>query len=392
MFAESRTQIIEGDLPRWPEDLGTDSTAEALEGQSLELPSRGSYRAEARFRLVALELHDGRRLAVGRDISEHARFDRLLAYAAAGGLAGVVLAALATGLGVGGRLLTRVDAMRATMAGIVAGHRGDRVQLRSPRDEFDALAEQFNHLLDENDRLLARVREVTDDVAHDLRTPLARMRGHVESALVGGALNEAGARDLLHELLEEIDRLLEVFNALLRIAQIENRAGRDSLEVVDLEVQLRDAVDLYLPLAEEAGFELSIDFAGGACRILGDRHLLAQALGNLIDNALKYATTPGRICVGARDTAAGVELWVADEGPGIPTAERERALQRFVRLDASRAKPGTGLGLSFVAAVADFHGARLRLEDAAPGLRVVLAFPQDGPDPAEGLPAGAPLS
>ncbi len=213
LFAESRTQIIEVDLPRWPEALGTGSTAEALEGQSLELPSSGLYRAESRFRLVALELRDGRRLAVGRDISEHARFDRLLAYAAAGGLAGVVLAALATGLGVGGRLLARVDAMRVTMAGIVAGRRGDRVQLRSPRDEFDALAEQFNHLLDENDRLLARVREVTDDVAHDLRTPLARMRGHVESALVGGALNDAGARDLLHELLEEIDRLLEVFNA-----------------------------------------------------------------------------------------------------------------------------------------------------------------------------------
>jgi len=383
LFAESRTEIIEGDLPHWPEELAAGNALEGLEGRNLRLPANTwSYRAEGHFRLVALRLGDEGRLAVGRDISEHARFDRLLIWAALGGGALAVLAALATGLGVGGRLLARVESMRAVMVGIVAGRREDRVEVGSPRDEFDDLALQFNRLLDENDRLLDRVREVTDDVAHDLRTPLARMRGHVESALVGGALDETAARDLLHQLLDEIDRLLEVFNALLRIAQIENRVGADSLESVDLEVQGRDAVDLYQPLAEEAGFELVTDFAEGDCRVLGDRHLIAQALGNLIDNALKYGSAPGRVAVGACATGEGAELWVEDDGPGIPVEERERALQRFVRLDASRAKPGTGLGLSFVAAVADLHAARLRLEDASPGLRVTLAFPAGGPDPA----------
>ena len=379
LYAESRTEVIEGDLPHWPDGLATGDRAEALEGQDLEIPAAAwSYRAHSRFRLMALRLKDGGRLAVGRDVSEHARFVRLLEYAAGGGLALAVLAALAAGLGVGRRLLARVGAMRATMVRIVAGRRGERMQLGSPPDEFDALAEQFNRLLDDNDQLLARVREVTDDVAHDLRTPLARMRGHVESALVAPDL-EAPARDWLHDLLEEIDRLLAVFNALLRIAQIENRASADALEVVDLDAQVRDALDLYQPLAEEAGFELRAEVEKGPCRVRGDRHLIAQALGNLIDNALKYSSAPGRIVIGIHGDPEGAELSVRDAGPGIPAGERERVLQRFVRLDAARLKPGTGLGLSFVAAVADFHGALLRLQDAAPGLRVGLRFPPEPP-------------
>ena len=258
------------------------------------------------------------------------------------------------------------------------GLRGERMQLGSPPDEFDALAEQFNGLLDDNDHLLARVREVTDDVAHDLRTPLARMRSRVEAALAAPGL-ETAARDWLHDLLEEIDRLLAVFSALLRIAQIENRASGDSLEGVDLEAQVRDALDLYQPLAEEAGFELGARVESGSFWVRGDRHLIAQALGNLIDNALKYASAPGRIVIGVRGDPEGAELSVVDAGPGIPAEERERVLQRFVRLDAARLKPGTGLGLSFVAAVAAFHGAVLHLDDAAPGLRVGLRFPPEPP-------------
>ena len=379
LYAESRTEVIEGDLPQWPDGLATGDRAEALEGQDLEIPTAGwSYRAQGRFRLMALRLEDGGRLAVGRDVGEHARFVRLLEYAAGGGLALAVLAALGAGLGVGRRLLARVGAMRATMERIVAGRRGERMQLGSPPDEFDALAEQFNGLLDDNDHLLARVREVTDDVAHDLRTPLARMRSHVEAALAAPGL-ETAARDWLHDLLEEIDRLLAVFSALLRIAQIENRASGDSLEGVDLEAQVRDALDLYQPLAEEAGFELGARVESGSFWVRGDRHLIAQALGNLIDNALKYASAPGRIVIGVRGDPEGAELSVVDAGPGIPAEERERVLQRFVRLDAARLKPGTGLGLSFVAAVAAFHGAVLHLDDAAPGLRVGLRFPPEPP-------------
>ena len=215
---------------------------------------------------------------------------------------------------------------------------------------------------------------VTDDVAHDLRTPLSRMRSHIEAAL-SAPEDEARAREALHQLLDETNGVLDTFNALLSISQIQSGAARQQMERLDLEGVVRDAVDLYQPVAEEAGLGIETRLEEGL-GVDGARHLLAQAVLNLIDNAIKYSAGGGSIAVTTRRAADGIEIEVADRGPGIAPEDRERVLQRFVRLDASRQRPGTGLGLSFVAAVARLHRARLRLEDNAPGLRVILAFPR----------------
>jgi len=389
LYAEAqRTVILEGSLPSWPAGLEGGGGAETL-----PLPEGAAsrhYLVERQVRMVALTLDDGRHLAVGRDISEHARFQRTLQLAAAGALALVVLGGLGAGLGVSRRLLGRVDAMRDTIGTILAGRRDERVPIgagdaaASERaasralDEFDQLAVQFNQLLDDNEQLLARMRQVTDDVAHDLRTPLARMRARIEANLAAGPQAEADT-DTLHNTLEDIDRLLDTFNALLRIAQIESRSLQEHMEVVALDDQIEDAVDLYQPVAEDAGLALRSEMTRGL-QLRGDRHLISQALTNLLDNAIKYSAGSGEVVVRSQrvtdaEGAERVELSVSDDGPGIPEADRERVLQRFVRLDASRSTAGTGLGLSFVAAVAALHDADLRLEDAGPGLRVVLAFP-----------------
>lgn len=393
LYAEAqRTVVLEGSLERWPDGLEGGARAETF---PLPTPTAAPhFRIERQVRMVALTLEDGRHLAVGRDISEHARFQRTLQLAGAGALALVVVGGLGAGLGVGRRLLGRVEGMRDTIETILAGRRNERVPVSAANsaggggsagaasgalDEFDQLAVQFNRLLDDNESLLVRMRQVTDDVAHDLRTPLARMRARIEATLTAGP--EGGdTTETLHTTLEDIDRLLETFNALLRIAQIESGSVQERMEALDLDAQAADAAELYQPVAEEAGLALRCELAGGLS-VRGNRHLLSQALTNLLDNAIKYGEGPGEVVLRTQrvqapgDVEARIELIVADDGPGIPEPDRERVLQRFVRLDASRQTPGTGLGLSFVAAVAELHDATLRLEDNAPGLCVTLSFP-----------------
>jgi signal transduction histidine kinase len=369
VFAESRTEIITGNLPRWPDGPeGSDATRDF----SWEESSSG-FRIVRHARAASVTLSDGRQLLVGRDLTEERGLQQLLAATGVGVLVAAVLVAVLGGLAIAKRLLRRVDAMRETVVRILAGDREERVPVEARRDEFDDLALQFNQLLDENQKLLTQMRGVTDDVAHDLRTPLSRMRGHIEAALAG-RVGEDPAREVLHLLLAETDGVLDTFNALLRIAQIESGTLQDQMGPVDLSVTVRDAADLYQPVAEEAGLELESRIEPDVT-LRGDRHLLAQAVVNLLDNAIKYSPTPGRVQVAVERTGEGAEVSVTDFGPGIPPEDRERVIQRFVRLDRSRQTPGTGLGLSFVAAVADLHHCELRLDDNAPGLHARLIFP-----------------
>jgi signal transduction histidine kinase len=274
--------------------------------------------------------------------------------------------------------------MNRTILAILEGERREPVPVGKRGDEFDELAHHFNHLLEENERLIDRMHEFSNDVAHDLRTPLSRMRAVVESALADPDGDPGSSRDALHALLAETNELLEIFNALLRIAQIESRTLREEMRPIDLRDLARDAVELYQPVAEEAGLalEYSLD---EEVTIHGDRHLLLQALTNLLDNAIKYGSEAIEVAI-ERD-ADGARLVVSDAGPGIPEADRERVLERFVRLEASRNRAGTGLGLSFVKAVADLHGARLTLDDAGPGLRATLHFAAARTDATENVKA-----
>jgi len=365
VFTESRyEQRIAGDLPRWPEGVGAEETGRTIDWQL------STVRRE--IRVASSTLQDGRHLLVGQDVTAQGDMKEILGAAGLVAFAGVVLLAIAGGLAIGRYLLGRVEGMNSTILRILAGARQERVPLGPRQDEFDALAGHFNRLLDENEQLVQRVRDVSDDIAHDLRTPLTRIRGHIESALAAPR-DEEYVADALHRLLADTDAVLDTFNALLQIAQIESGTIREEMGPVALGPLVRDAVELYQPVAEEAGLRLDLDLGDGV-EVLGNRHLLAQAITNLIDNAVKYGAGGDTVTVAAR-SGPPVELVVSDTGSGIPAEERERVVQRFVRLDASRAAPGTGLGLSFVAAVAELHGASLRLEDAGPGLRARLAFP-----------------
>jgi len=271
-------------------------------------------------------------------------------------------------------MLRRLDQINRTAGEIFAGDFSRRVPVSSAHDEFDTLADSLNRMLDRIERLMRGVREVTDSVAHDLRTPLNRLRNRLEDTLRHLDPNGRESGEI-ESAMRETDQIIATFNALLLIAEADSGVTRGAMSPIDLAPIADDIAELYEPLAEEKGVTLEIKPAG-ATMIDGNRSLISQALANLVDNAIKYTPAGGHISVWPSVTPQGVDLIVADTGPGIPASERARVVERFVRLEASRNSPGTGLGLSLVAAVARLHNARLILEDNGPGLRATIRFPR----------------
>ncbi|MGE0845880.1 MAG: sensor histidine kinase [Flavobacteriaceae bacterium] len=322
-------------------------------------------------------LPGGFRLAVGRDTAERERFLEVVERAAWWAGALVLILGIGGGYLIARRTLSRIDAVNETSRRIMRGDLSERIPRNGSGDEFDRLSANLNDMLERISRLVAGMREVSDNIAHDLRTPLARMRGRIEASLRGGG--EAEMRAALEDTVEETDRLIATFNALLTIARTESGSTKPVREPVDLAALAREIGELYEPSAEEAGFTLEIDAADAKAVIAGNRDLLAQALSNLIDNAISHgapATGGDRdIRISVAGDAAGVSLVVADRGEGVPEADRQRVLDRFVRLEKSRSRPGSGLGLSLVGAIVALHGGDIRLEDNDPGLRVVIGFP-----------------
>ena len=329
----------------------------------------------------AFDLAGGYHLFVGRDTLERGDFRSIMA----GALAWAVLPALALGL-IGGALigrysLARVDAVRAASEDIVRGDLSRRVPLTGSGDEFDRLAATINAMLARIETLMDGMRLVTDSLAHDLRSPLTRAKGAIEMALrrpgESGGDDAESYRQALEQTAGELETILRTFEALINIAQAEAGLNRLTLGALDLSALAQDLLEVYQPIAEEAGLELTGEIAEGIA-IQGHRQLLGQALANLLDNAVKYSPRGGRIGLTLGRTDGTASLTVADSGPGIPPADRERVLQRFVRLDTSRGTPGSGLGLSLVAAVAQLHDVTLALDDnpspLGPGLKVTLTF------------------
>jgi signal transduction histidine kinase len=258
----------------------------------------------------------------------------------------------------------------------MAGELSRRVALSGSGDELDRLAVSLNDMLDQIERLMGGMREVSSNVAHDLRTPLTRLRARLEGAIRSGSPDEQ--REALTETLEDADRLLQTFNALLSIARTEAGQAREGLAPMEVAPLIEEMAELYGPSAEEQGGTLTVHAAEGA-HLHADRQLLAQALANLIDNALKYGEGPdGKpdITVASAVDNGHVILSVSDHGPGIAEEDRARVLERFVRLDTSRTKPGSGLGLSLVAGIVKLHQGQIALEDNAPGLTVKLILPR----------------
>jgi signal transduction histidine kinase len=285
---------------------------------------------------------------------------------------------------VGGLLMAlgaqrRIAQLNRTTRQIIAGDLSQRVPLSGTRDEHEDLARNVNVMLDQIEGLLTGIRHVGDSIAHDLRGPLTRLRTRLE-----GLAGEAHpSKQQIEACLSQADALLDTFNALLRIARVESGAYRSAFERLDLARIVRDVAELYQAAAEDKHIQLrcwSTDHA----YVFGDRELLAQALTNLLDNAIKYTPTGGRIELRLAEIGDRVCISVADSGPGVPAEERKRVLARFARLDEARSKPGNGLGLALVRAVAEQHDGTLMLEDNAPGLIVFFELPAR---PAALLPA-----
>ncbi len=343
-----------------------------------EEPDGPLHRALVRI----VKLPGGFRLLVGRDLDERQRLSDIVLDAGRWSIGLVLVLGLAGGFFATRRILMRVDAMTETTQRIMAGDLSGRLAIAGTGDELDRLALNLNAMLERIEHLMRGVKEVSDNIAHDLKTPLTRLRNRCEAAL-RNAKSDSDYRTALEATIEESEGLIRIFNALLMIARAESGQARDDMGDVDAAEIARGIGDLYEPLADEIGLNLTIAAPAPAI-VKGNRELISQALANLVDNAIKYAKPgPGRangeraeILVSARDDGDRIRLSVADHGPGIPAGERGRVVERFVRLEQNREEPGSGLGLSLASAVAHLHAGELQLEDNAPGLRATLSLPR----------------
>ena len=322
-------------------------------------------------------LPSGLRLVVGRDVVERRGFTAIVLQGFLLAVIGILAFSTLAGVITARRVLKRIDTVNATSAKIMSGNLSERIPVTKRKDEFDVLAESLNAMLDRIEGLMQGLKEVTDNVAHDLKTPLTRLRNKAEAALREGTGPEA-QREALVTTLGESDKLIRTFNALLMIARAEAGAPSGAFGDVDVSEVAADVAELYEPAADEAGMSLETTIAPGV-RLRANRELIGQALVNLIENALKYYEPAegrsGRIDVRLREEQGRVLIEVADNGPGIPLEDRVRVTERFVRLEKSRTEEGSGLGLSLVAAVAKLHRGEFRIEDNCPGVRAVLDLP-----------------
>jgi signal transduction histidine kinase len=377
-----------------PSGEGVAGNVASLEPGVLDHPGwrETSYRrieapddVEHRALVEVVELPGGFRLLIGRDLEERERIYGIIANAGRWSFAVVVVLGLAGGFFVSRRVLKRVDAMTETAQTIMAGDLAGRLPIAGTGDELDRLADNLNAMLERIEGLMRGLKEVTDNIAHDLKTPLTRLRNRCEQAL-RGVKGDVDYRGALESTIAESDELIRTFDALLMIARAESGQARGNMIEFDAAEIARDVGELYEPLADEKGLVLTVD-APSAAPVRGNRELVSQALANLVDNAIKYAGPEtskingeaAEIVVGAGAHEESITLTVADRGPGIPDADRGRVVERFVRLEQSRSQPGSGLGLSLASAIARLHGGELKLEDNHPGLRSVIALPRAGP-------------
>ena len=370
LLADSQGRWLAGNLDQWPRSV---TRANIFVEFAYDRRVQGQL-ATRRARGMALLLAGGFELLVARDVAERDLTGRLLTTTLPWSVGLMLLFGLTGGALMSRNVLRRLDSINRTSAEIAAGDFSRRVPLTSAHDEFDMLAENLNRLFERIERLMKGVREVADSVAHDLRTPLNRLRNHLEESQRRLDPQSPHAAEI-EAAIAETDGLIATFNALLLIAEADSGVARGAMAQIDLSAVVADVAELYAPLAEEKNIALSVAPAG-ILMIEGNRSLISQALANLIDNAIKYTPAEGSVTIFAAETPSGVDLTVADSGPGIPAADRVRVVERFVRLEASRNSPGTGLGLSLVAAVARLHQARLTLDDNNPGLKATISFPR----------------
>ena len=381
LIADADGRIIAGNVRGIDEDIlkRLGWRDEPFEYRRFDDTGGDPHRAVAR---VFLLLPSRLKMLVGRDIAETARFDRLIRRTVIIAVAAIALFGVAAWFLVGRRALKRIDSVARTSRRIMAGDLSQRLQLAGTGDEFDRLAQNLNALLDRIESLDRGLKEVSDNIAHDLRTPLARLRNRAAAAATKAKAGE-NAIPVLKSIEGEADELIGTFEALLMISRVEAGGRAAALSEVDLAGVARDVHELFEPVVEEEAGTLVLD-APPQLTVIGNRELLAQAVSNLIENAVKHGRgdRPLAIAIELREIDERVRLTVADNGPGVPADEREKVQQRFARLDASRTTEGTGLGLALVRAVARLHGGTLTLDDHRqgtdePGLAATLVLPRE---------------
>jgi signal transduction histidine kinase len=332
-----------------------------------------------------LKLDNGLRIMIGRDLGDPSRFRGIVRRALMVALAIMGLGALIIWFGIGRNALKRIDRMSAASQKIMAGDLSQRLPVGRSGDEFDRLSDSLNAMLGRIEKLNEGLRQVSDNIAHDLKTPLTRLRNKAADAIA--ETREDARRNALEGIISESDQLIRTFNALLMISRVEAGSIAAEMSVIDLSAISLDSAELYEPVAEEAGLALVTEIEPGLT-VQGNRELIGQAIFNLIDNAIKYAVEgDGEPAIAVKLVRSdGVfRLSVCDNGPGVPVDKRQEVVKRFVRLDESRSKPGTGLGLSLVEAVMELHGGSLELsatheeQTDTPGLTVTMVFPVPRP-------------
>ncbi len=368
LLADPHQRVLAGNLRQWPQASTSSSGWIEFRGARTAPASGG----QPLLRAVVQTFPNGDRLLAGLDIGDLDNFTGSIKLAVVSGAALIfALAAMASVL-VTRRTVGRIEQINATSRAIMASGLDQRIPLRGSHDEWDRVAENLNQMLDRIQTLMGEVKQVSDNVAHDLRTPLTRMRGRLEKAYLGARAADSD-QALIGDTIADLDAVLRIFASIVRIAQIETLARKAGFHTVNLVEIAGEVVELYDAAAEQDNTTLALRGAREVM-VTGDRDLIFDAIANLVDNALKHGRAGGKVVVACEIIDGQPAVSVADDGPGIPPCEHEHVFKRFYRLEQSRYTPGNGLGLSLVAAVARLHGAHIEMCDNAPGLKVKLAF------------------
>jgi signal transduction histidine kinase len=370
LLADPSFAYITGNLKAWPSALrGSDGLQ--------NFPMQGSEPDVVKppmLRAVLGALPNGDHLLVGRNINDLDVFAGNIELALGWGIALIFVLAAVASISVTRRTVGRIETINATSRAIMQGGPDKRIPLRGTGDEWDRVAENLNSMLDRIEILMQEVKQVSDNVAHDLRTPLSRLRGRLEKAYHRQRNGEED-QTLIGDAIANLDAVLRIFSSITRIGQIEAKAQRIAFRSVNITETMYDVVELYDAAAEEKGVHLRL-IGDGPVFVTGDRDLIFDAVANLVDNAIKHGRRAGHVTVEVGEGSdCGAIISVADDGPGIPAAEYSNVFKRFYRLERSRHAAGNGLGLSLVGAVASLHGANIEMLDNVPGLRVRLVFP-----------------
>lgn len=369
LLTDSNYKPLAGNLKTWPEGVITDSGWLAFDFSKNGLQAGGAHQGLAQ----SISLKNGYHLLVGQDIHELQKIRQLVWDAILGGVIMTLVLAFIGGLMMSKTMMHRIEEINETCHRIMDGDLSRRIPGHGGNDDFDKLIQTLNRMLDRIEQLMHGIKQVSDNIAHDLRTPLSRLRRRLD--LLRIEQDDAELRgELLDQTINEADGLLSTFKALLRISDVESGSRRANFQEVDLTALVGDLVELYEPLAQDKG-QLIRWNKQKVPTLHGDRDLLFQAFSNVLDNAIKYTPDQGHIELCIDNQPEGIGLTISDSGPGIPADERKKVLERFYRLELNRSSPGNGLGLSLVAAIVKFHQGQLSLGDNNPGLKVTILLP-----------------